>query len=63
MTGETTTREGDVSDPGTRMRDVTDEDNLDQMVQAASVPNLASLFRKGKERGLIKAQQEYRHAT
>jgi hypothetical protein len=31
------------------------DDSLDSMVQAASVPNLASLFRKAKETGAIDA--------
>lgn len=30
-----------------------DVDSLDQMVQAASVPNLADLFRKAKQTGAI----------
>ena len=30
-----------------------DADNLDQLVQAASVPSLADLFRKAKEQGVI----------
>jgi uncharacterized protein with PIN domain len=29
------------------------EDTIDQMVARASLPNLADLFRKGKEQGLI----------
>ena len=64
MTGDTTTRGGKVSGSGTKMGGVdNDEDDLDQLVQKASIPNLASLFRKGKEKGLIQAQQEYGHTT
>lgn len=63
MGDETISRGGNVSDPGTKMEPVTDEANLDELVQRASVPNLASLFKKGKERGLIKAQQEYAHSS
>lgn len=48
---------------GTRMGTVTDEDKLDQLVQQASVPNLAALVRKGKKQGLIQPQQEYGHTT
>lgn len=48
---------------GTKMRDVTDEEELDELVQKASVPNLASLYRKGKDKGLLKPQQEYGHTT
>jgi hypothetical protein len=35
------------------------EDTLDQMVARASVPNLASLFQRGKEAGLIKPTTGY----
>lgn len=48
---------------GTRMGTMTDEADLDQMVAAASVPNLASLYRKGKKKGLLKPQQEYGSST
>lgn len=40
-----------------------DEDTMDAMVKAASVPNLATLFQRGKDRGLIKAGTEYGSAT
>jgi hypothetical protein len=36
-------------------------DSLDQLVQQASVPNLAALFQTAKDQGLIKAQVEYGH--
>lgn len=39
------------------------EVDLDDMVRAASIPNLASLFRKGKDAGLIKPGKEYGEAT
>jgi len=38
------------------------DDSLDELVQQASVPNLAALFQTAKDQGLIKAQQEYGHA-
>lgn len=48
--------EGIVSDVGTKM---STEDDLDRMVEKASVPNLGSLFRQAKEKGLIKPGKEY----
>lgn len=45
----------EVSVPSTTMS----EDELDKLVEKASTPNLASLFRKGKEAGLIQAGKEY----
>lgn len=36
-----------------------EEASMDQMVQAASVPSLASLFQKAKDTGLIKPMKEY----
>lgn len=36
-----------------------DEDTLDQLVAAASVPNLATLFRKAKDSGAIGAFEGY----
>lgn len=42
--------EEEVSDPDAR---------LDRMVAAASVPNLASLFQRGKDAGLLKPAVEY----
>jgi hypothetical protein len=50
---------GKVSDIGTKV----DEADMDQMVQRASVPNLASLFKRGKEAGLIKPGTEYGHTA
>lgn len=35
------------------------EDKMDAMVQAASVPNLAALFKNAKDKGLIQPAQEY----
>ena len=35
------------------------DDRLDLLVQSASVPNLASLFRKAKDSGAIKAFEGY----
>lgn len=63
MTGDTTTRGGKVSDPGTKMEGMDNEDELDQLVQRASVPSLASLFKKGKEAGLIQPGKEYGHTS
>jgi uncharacterized membrane protein YvbJ len=45
---------------GTSMSVVTD--SLDELVEKASVPNLAALFGAAKKQGLIQAQQEYGHA-
>ena len=36
-----------------------DESSLDRMVEAASVPNLAALFKRGKEAGLLKPTTGY----
>lgn len=38
---------------------VLTEDELDDMVAAASVPTLAQLFRQGKQKGLIKPTNTY----
>jgi hypothetical protein len=35
------------------------DETMDALVQQASIPNLASLFRQGKQRGLIKPVTEY----
>lgn len=56
MTGQTTPEGGKVSEVDTKMEDT---DALDDMVRRASVPNLASLFKRGKESGLIKPSSEY----
>lgn len=55
---DTTGKGGDSSAANSKM-----EAELDNLVQRASAPNLAALFRKGKEAGLLKAQQEYVGAT
>lgn len=39
--------------------EATDESSLDQLVEAASVPNLAALFKRGKEAGLLKPVTGY----
>ena len=40
--------------------DLEDEDDiLEALVIRASVPNLAALYKRGKEAGLIKPVQEY----
>ena len=36
-----------------------DADNLDQLVQAASTPSLADLFRKAKQQGVIAPVSNY----
>jgi hypothetical protein len=36
-----------------------DDGSLDQMVEAASVPNLAALFQAGKKAGLLKPTTGY----
>lgn len=47
---DTVTQGGVVSDPGTTM---------DSLIEAASIPNLAALFQKGKDAGLIKPGVDY----
>ena len=43
---------------------VSDPDAMmDAMIKKASVPNLAALFKAGKQRGLIQPQQEYGNAS
>lgn len=39
------------------------DDSLDQMVQAASTPSLATLFQRAKDAGLIKPVKEYGTTT
>lgn len=39
--------------------DHPNEGELDQLVAAASMPSLATLFQRGKEQGLIKPGKEY----
>lgn len=39
-----------------------EEAQLDEMIESTSTPNLASLFKKAKKKGLIKATQEYTSA-
>lgn len=57
MTGnDSITKGAGVSETGTKM---DEDDKLDQMVQRASVPSLASLFKQGKEQGLIKPTSNY----
>ena len=34
-------------------------DKMDQMIQAASIPNLASLFKKAQDAGVIVPGKEY----
>jgi hypothetical protein len=49
MTDTTTNRQGHKG----RGSLSVDDDTLDQMVQQASVPSLASLFKQAKDQGLI----------
>lgn len=51
-----TTSGGEVSDTDAK---VDTEDMMDRMVQRASVPNLAALFKAGKDAGLIKPGMGY----
>lgn len=46
---------------GTQVVSVVDDtmESEDEMIAAASIPSLATLFRQGKKRGLIKAMQDY----
>lgn len=39
------------------------DDTMDQLIEAASIPNLASLFRQGKKRGLITPMKDYGHTA
>lgn len=50
MTAETPESQAKVSVP---------DDSLDALVEAASVPNLGTLFQRAKDRGLIKAMSNY----
>jgi hypothetical protein len=43
---------------GHRILSVVD-DRLDQMVQQASIPNLATLFKRAKDAGIIAPGKEY----
>lgn len=44
--------------------EVSDPDGMmDTLVQEASIPNLAALFKAGKDKGLIQPQQEYGHTA
>lgn len=61
MSGSTTTGEGKVSDPGTTISE--EEAALDILVEKASTPRLADLFRQGKKSGLIQAGKEYGSTT
>lgn len=36
-----------------------DADSLDSLVQAASIPNLAALFKRAKDTGIITPAKEY----
>lgn len=50
----------DTSCPKCGGRTEPDEaDKMDQLVQSASIPNLASLFRKAKASGVIDAVSNY----
>lgn len=41
---------------------VSDPDAMmEALVEAASIPSLATLYREGKKRGLIEAAQDYQH--
>ena len=40
-----------------------DEATLDQMVSTASIPSLATLFKKAKDQGVITAEEGYKAAT
>lgn len=50
--------EGGVSVPGTTMS----EADLDQLVEAATAPTLAEMFRRGKRTGLIQPTSVYGEA-
>lgn len=52
-------RPAKVSDPSGTLSD----DDLDQMVERDSRPNLATLFQRGKDAGLIKPGKEYGSST
>lgn len=48
--------------PDTRSKrgtEVQDDGSLDQLIEAASVPNLAALFQRGKDAGLLKPTTGY----
>lgn len=54
MTAETIANGGEPSDIDGKM-----DADLEHMIQRASIPNLGSLFRKGKKSGLIKPGMAY----
>lgn len=39
------------------------DDSLDPMIEAASVPNLATLFRRAKDKGVIGSVSNYGEAS
>lgn len=39
------------------------DEMMDAMIEKASIPNLASLFRAGKEKGLIQPAYQYGHKS
>lgn len=45
---------GQAAPPWTPPKLSVDDATLDSMIQAASIPNLAVLIRRGKEQGLLK---------
>ena len=45
--------------PSSTSATVEDTDTLDSMIQAASIPSLATLIQRGKDAGLIKPVQGY----
>lgn len=50
---------GVVSDPPTTIKDQFTDSQLDELVHRASVPNLATLFKKAKDAGIFKPGKEY----
>ena len=50
---------GKVSEATTSVETDSTEDEEDEMVRRASTPTLASLFKKGKERGLLTGGHSY----
>lgn len=55
MTHENTSSAGE----GVSEVDTTLSDDMDEMVRKASTPNLATLFQRGKQKGLIKPVKDY----
>jgi hypothetical protein len=55
----------ETTDPAPATEPIVSEaaDSLDSLVQQASLPSLATLFKRAKDRGVLQAGQEYVSTT